>query len=87
MGLPSARTKLSTIKVWHININTISTDRARELLIENPNYFASEPDDESKLRKLQTYLELLIGARTEFRVTNPSRARVILPATQDRKSQ
>ena len=63
-----------------IEIKPISIDRARELLTNNPNHFANQPDEESKLRKLQTSVEIVIGARTEFRVTDTSRARVIVPA-------
>ena len=62
-----------------IEIKPISLDRARQLLSNNPNYFASQPDEESKLRKLQTHVEIVVGARTRFRVTDPSRARVIVP--------
>ena len=58
-----------------IDINPISIDRAHELLKDNPNHFASEPDEESKLRKLQTFVEVVIGDRTGFRVTDASRAR------------
>ena len=62
----------------NIDINPISADRARELLDENPNHFPDEPDEESKLRKLQTFLELAVCHRIEFRVKNHSRARRIV---------
>ena len=65
-----------------IEIKPISIDRAREHLTNNPNHFASQPDEETKLRKLQTQVEIEIGARTGFRVTDPSRARVVVPADQ-----
>ena len=55
-----------------VEINPISIERAHELLTSNPNHFASEPDEESKLRKLQTNVEIIVGARTGFRVTDPS---------------
>ena len=61
-----------------IDVSTISLERARVLLNENPNHFSSEPDEESKLRKLQTWVELEIYARIEFRVKNPSRARRVV---------
>ena len=57
-----------------IDVSTISVERAREILNENPNHFPTEPDEESKLRKLQTCVELEIYARIEFRIKNPSRA-------------
>ena len=61
-----------------IDIKTISADRARELLDENPNHFPDEPDEESKLRKLQTFLELAVCHRIEFRVKAHSHARRIV---------
>ena len=66
----------------HVDISPISIDRAHELLSSNPDHFASEPDEESKLRKLQTYVEIMIGARTGFRVTDPSRSRRVVPIHQ-----
>ena len=66
-----------------IEVRTISIDSAHEHLSNNPNHFSSEPDEESKLRKLQTCVELVIAARTGFRVSDSSRARVILPASKD----
>ena len=65
-----------------VEINQISIDRARELLEANPNHFASEPDEESRLRKLQTQVEIIVGARTGFRVTDTSRARRVIPSQQ-----
>ena len=61
-----------------IDVNTISAERAQELLNGNPNHFSSEPDEESKLLKLQTLVELEIRARIEFRVKNPFRARRVV---------
>lgn len=57
-----------------IDVSFISADRACELLEKNPLHFSSEPDQESKLRKLQTCVELAVCARIEFRVKDPSRA-------------
>ena len=74
------RTQFEDAQDLRIEIKPISIDRARELLTNNPNHFANQPDEESKLRKLQTSVEIVIGARTEFRVTDTSRARVIVPA-------
>ena len=61
-----------------IDINPISVDRARVLLDANPNHFPDEPDIESKLRKLQTLVELEVVHRIEFRVKDYSRARRIV---------
>ena len=65
-----------------VDINPISIARARELLESNPDHFADEPDEESKLRKLQTHVEIVVGARTGFRLTDPSRARRIVSIHQ-----
>ncbi len=62
-----------------VEIKPISIDRAHELLSANPNHFASQPDEESQLRKLQTCVEIAIGARIGFRVTDASRAWRITP--------
>ena len=66
-------------KDLRIEINTISIERAKEFLQANPKHFANQPDEESKLRKLQTHVEIVIGARTGFRVTDPARARRLVP--------
>ena len=39
-----------------VEVKTISQERAQELLQANPVYFSDQPDDESKIRKLQTYV-------------------------------
>ncbi len=65
-----------------VEIKPISIDRARKLLADNPEHFPGEPDEESKLRKLQTHVEMVIGARTGFRVADPTRARRISPIGQ-----
>ena len=65
-----------------VEVKPISIDRAHELLTANPDHFASQPDEESKLRKLQTYVEIVIGARTGFRVADTSRARRVSPIHQ-----
>ena len=69
-----------------VEIKPITIDRARELLAANPEHFPSEPDEESKLRKLQTRVEIVIGARTGFRVADPARARRIAPIGQVEES-
>ena len=65
-----------------VEISPVSIERARELLAANPGHFASEPDEESKLRKLQTQVEIVVGARTGFRVRDPSRALRVTPIRQ-----
>ena len=65
-----------------VEIKPISIDRARELLTANPDLLASQPDEKSKLRKLQTYVEIVIGARTGFRASDTSRARRVAPFDQ-----
>ena len=65
-----------------VEIKPISIDRAHELLTANPDHFASQPDEESKLRKLQTCVEIVIGARTGFSLTDISRARQLVPMHQ-----
>ena len=61
-----------------IDIKPISADRAQEFLEANPNLFPDEPDNESKVRKLQTFVELAVCHRIEFRVKDHSRARRIV---------
>ena len=65
-----------------VEIKPVSIERARELLRANPNHYASEPDEDSKLRKLQTQVEIIVGARTEFCVRDPSRALRVTPSRQ-----
>ena len=60
-----------------VEVKTISQERAQELLQANPAYFSDQPDDESKIRKLQTYVEVGVVIRHGFRTTDPSRARKI----------
>ena len=62
-----------------VNVTLVSSERAVELLPTNAAYFPDDLDDETKLRKLQTYVQLEIMARHGFQVTNPSRAWVLIP--------
>ena len=62
-----------------VNVTPVSSERAVELLPTNAAYFPDDLDDETKLRKLQTYVQLEIMARHGFQVTNPSRAWVLIP--------
>ena len=64
-----------------INVGTISAERARRMLDENPDRFPDEPDESSKLRKLQACVTIDVRERTGFRVVDPARARRLV-ATQ-----
>lgn len=57
-----------------VDVEAVSAGRAAQLLSENPDLFPDVPDAESKLRKLQTLMEIQVTARTGFRVSAPSRA-------------
>lgn len=59
----------------------VSDERARTLLSENPHYFPGESDQESKLLKLQTTVQIEVGVQEEFQVKDPARARRITDAT------
>ena len=61
-----------------VKVDPILSERAGELLREYPDRFSEEPDDASKLRKWQTYVEVDVAARTGFHVIHPSRARRIV---------
>ena len=63
-----------------VEVNPLSTERARVLLDANPELFDSEPDEESRLRKIRTHVDVVVATRTEFRVADPSRARRITHA-------
>ena len=60
-----------------VDVDPISPERAQELLQANPNYFSDQPDDESKKRKMQTFVEVTIGVCRGFEVIDPTRARKI----------
>ena len=62
-----------------VNVKPVSPERAEDLLPVNTANFPDELDHETKLRKLQTYVELEIMARHGFQVANPSRAWVLIP--------
>ena len=70
-----------------IEIKPISADRAQELLDENPNHIPDESDQESKLRKLQTFVELAVCHRIEFRVKAHSRAKRMVSAGENVASE
>ena len=61
-----------------VKVSPITLERAQELLSLNEMYFADEPGEDSKIRKLQTRVELSILQRREFRIYDASRARRII---------
>ena len=60
-----------------VDVVPISPERAQELLQANPAHYSDQPDHESKMRKLQTNVEVILGVRHGFRVIDPTRARRI----------
>ena len=64
-----------------VEFTPVSDERAQTLLSENPHYFTDESDQESKLRKLQTTVQIEVGVQEEFQVKDPARARRITDAT------
>ena len=66
-----------------VEVSPVSSSRARELLDGNPRHFSGEPDEVSKLRKLQTCVEIVVGSRVSFRVTDPTRARRFVECLTD----
>ena len=62
-----------------VDVVPIWAERAQELLQANPAHYSDQPDHESKMRKLQTNVEVIIGVRHGFRVIDPTRARRITP--------
>ena len=61
-----------------VDVQSISQERAEELLEANPDWFAEVPDHESKLRKLQTRVEVTVGVRLGFLIDDPERARIVV---------
>ena len=62
-----------------VDVGTISPERAQELLDANPDW-SEQLDDASKMRKIQTYVDVWLGVRHGFRVLDWERARRISPA-------
>ena len=71
------RAEVEPQKYIVVSVKPVSFERARELLDNNPSHFAAEPDEPSKLRKLQTRVEIDVRVRVGFSVADPSRARRI----------
>ena len=61
-----------------VEVVSVSTERAQELLAATPEHFPDQPDESSKLRKLQTCVEVRVAWSTAFRVDDRSRARRIM---------
>ena len=74
------RAQIENNQDLRVEVKPISVEQARELSDANPTYFADEPDEESKIRKLQTFVGIVIGARIRFHKTDGSRARRITSA-------
>ena len=66
-----------------VEVEPIPEERAREMLSENPNHLPDIDDDDVKLRKLQTFVRVGVAARTGFRITNPDRARRVVPPASE----
>ena len=62
-----------------VRVAFISDEDAEELLQKNPSYFPDQPDCPSKLRKLQTQVDVTAVVRHGFQVNDPTRARLISP--------
>ena len=60
-----------------IKVNPVSAEQARDYLDTNPELFSDQPDESSKLRKLQTLVEIVASHRTGFLVSDPAQARRI----------
>jgi len=60
-----------------VEVNPVSAERAAKLLGERPDLLADKPDGAARLRKVQTYAEILVAQRVGFRVRDPSRARCV----------
>ncbi len=67
-------------KDLRVEVNPISAQKAEDLLDADSSYFSNEPNRESKLRKLQAQVHIIIGVRYEFAATDHSRARRIIPS-------
>ena len=63
-----------------VKIESVGAERAQELLESHMLHYAGELDEQSKLRKMQTHVEIVVSARAEFQVLDPSRARRIVDA-------
>ncbi|MXZ89934.1 MAG: hypothetical protein F4W95_00505 [Chloroflexi bacterium] len=60
------------------DVKPVTAEWAQELLASNPDVYPEKPDDESKIRKLQTFVDMKAVIRVGFRNTDPTRARRIV---------
>ena len=60
-----------------IKVNPVSDEVARKYLKLNPKLFDEQPDIGSRLRKIQTLVEIILSHRSGFLVRDSSRARRI----------
>ena len=60
-----------------VGVDPVSEERSAELLGGSPDLLADEPDEATKLRKLQTCAEITVAQRVGFSVRDPSRARCV----------
>ena len=61
-----------------VDVQAITDERAQEILDADSSFFPDEPDRDSKLRKLQAHVEVIVGARVGFHQPEDSRARRIV---------
>ena len=73
------RVKIGEEQDLLFDVEPISVEQAQELLAANPGHYPDQPDDKSKLRKLQTNVKVRVDTRVGFRNTDPARARRISP--------
>ena len=57
------------------DVDAVTPDQARDMLASNPDYFPDEPDEETKLRKLQASVLVSVGERVRFHAVDCTRAR------------
>ena len=57
------------------DVDAVTPDQAKDMLAANPDYFPDEPDEETKLRKLQASVVVSVAERVRFEVVDCTRAR------------
>jgi len=62
----------------NLDIRAIPIERAREILAAEPELLADQPDEESRLRKLQTCVHIVGDTSIRFHLSDSTRARVIV---------
>ena len=70
-----------------IEIEPLSEERAKQLLVDNPDHFPEQTDEESKRRKLRTCVEIKVAGRFGFRVTDPSKARQFVDVRENERQE